>query len=222
MRLYMSRHFQREIERLKKNILALGAVIEDRVGMAIKAIQNHDAELAAQVIDLDREVDSKEVEIEEECLKILALYQPVAIDLRFIVTVIKINIELERIGDQTVNIAERIVNIARRNAVEAGFDYSIMAEKTRAMLKMSLDSLVNWNLELAVKVCSLDDEVDEIKRQIYDKVKEAIKEHPQNVGYLINLLLISRHLERIADHATNIAQDVIYLIEGKIHRHRFS
>jgi len=216
----MGRHLQREIERLKRNILALGAVVEDRVGMAVKAMQNRDADIARQVIELDSEIDNKEVEIEEECLKIIALHQPVAVDLRFIITVIKINSELERIGDQAVNISERTINIARKNPVDTRFDYSDMAKKTQKMLKMSLDSLVNTDLDLAVKVTLLDDEVDAIKYEIYDKVKVALTNYPAHVGYLINLFLISRHLERIADHATNIAQEVIYLIEGKIHRHR--
>ena len=215
----MGRHLQREIEGLKRNILALGAVVEDRVGMAVKAMQNRDAGLAKQVIELDSEIDDLEVEIEEECLKIIALHQPVAVDLRFIGTVIKINNELERIGDQAVNISERTINIARRNPVDTRFDYTEMAKKTQKMLKMSLDSLVNTDLDLAVKVVLLDDEVDAIKHEIYDKVKVVLAKYPDHVGYLINLFLISRHLERIADHATNIAQEVIYLIEGKIHRH---
>jgi phosphate transport system protein len=152
-------------------------------------------------------------------LKILALHQPVAVDLRFIITVIKINNDLERIGDQAVNIAERVLTISKRPEMDFVFDYLPMAEKAEAMLKMSLDALVNMDVDLAFKVVTMDDEVDAIKELAYDRIKEAIKAQPKRVGYLINLLLISRHLERLADHATNIAEEVIYLIEGEIVRH---
>ncbi len=213
---------QKELQKLKKRILSLGTMVEERVRMAIKAVETRDEKLAKRIIEMDREIDENEVEIEEECLKILALHQPVAVDLRFISAVIKINNDLERIGDQAVNIAERVVSIARRPQVTVPFDYKLMAEKTETMLKESLDALVNLDADLAHKVCLKDDEVDDINREIYDKVKEAIRSHPDRVGYMINLLLVSRHLERIADLTTNIAEEVIYLIEGEISRHRMS
>ena len=213
---------QKELQKLKKRILSLGAMVEERVRMAIKAVETRDEKLAKRIIEMDREIDENEVEVEEECLKILALHQPVAVDLRFIAAVIKINNDLERIGDQAVNIAERVVSIARRPQVTVPFDYKLMAEKTETMLKESLDALVNLDADLAYKVCLKDDEVDDINREIYDKVKEAIRSHPDRVGYMINLLLVSRHLERIADLTTNIAEEVIYLIEGEISRHRMS
>ncbi len=215
----MRKHLQRELEKLKKRILSLGAMVEERVRMAIKAIELRDANLAEKIISKDYEIDELEVEVEEECLKILALHQPVAVDLRFLSAVIKINNDLERIGDEAVNIAERVSVMAKRERVDVPFDYSEMTEKTTSMLKKSLDALVNMDLDLAVHVCVLDDEVDDIKDKAYDEVKEAIHENPDRVGYLINLLLISRHLERIADHATNIAEEVIYMIEGEIVRH---
>ena len=213
---------QKELQKLKKRILSLGTMVEERVRMAIKAVETRDEKLAKRIIEMDREIDENEVEVEEECLKILALHQPVAVDLRFITAVIKINNDLERIGDQAVNIAERVVSIARRPPVTVPFDYKLMAEKTEAMLRESLDALVNLDADLAHKVCLKDDEVDDINREIYDKVKEAISSHPGRVGYFINLLLVSRHLERIADLTTNIAEEVIYLIEGEISRHRMS
>ena len=157
--------------------------------------------------------------MEEKCLKILALYQPVAIDLRFIVTVIKINKDLERIGDQVVNIAERIMSIAKYPDVSFHFDYTEMAEIAAAMLKQSLDAMVNLDIDTAYKVLTLDDEVDNIQSNAYSQIKQAMRERPEEITYLINLYLISRHLERIADLATNIAEDVIYLIEGEIVRH---
>lgn len=215
----MSIHLQRQLEKLKKSILSLGALVEERVRMAIKSIHLRDADLADKVINTDYEIDELEVEVEEECLKMLALYQPVAVDLRFLIAIIKINNDLERIGDEAVNIAQGVGNMSRREKLDLAFDYSEMADKAASMLKHSLDSLVNLDLDLAFRVLSTDDEVDHIHRENYDRVKEVIQKNPDHVGYLINLLLISRHLERIADHATNIAEEVVYLIEGEIIRH---
>jgi phosphate transport system protein len=215
----MAKHFFRELEKIKKRILSLGAMVEGRVRMVIKALETRDGDAAKKIIISDHEIDEMEVEIEEECLKILALYQPVAIDLRFLTAVIKINNDLERIADEAVNIARRVSIIAKREKIDISFDYSRMAGKAEYMLKKSLDALVNLDIDLALKVCTLDDEVDEMVREAYDRIKRAIGEYPDRVGYLINLLLISRHLERIADHGTNIAEEVIYLIEGEIVRH---
>ena len=215
----MTKHFIRELEKTKKMILTLGAMAEERVHLAIKAIRKKDASVAQKIITSDYELDEMEVDIEEECLKILALYQPVAIDLRFLIAMIKINNDLERIGDEAVNIAQRVGIIAKWDEPQTTFDYSLMAKKTEKMLKMSLDALVNMDTDIAFKVSILDDEVDAIKDQVYDHVKNAIDLRVDRGGYLINLLLISRHLERIADHATNIAEEVIYMIEGEIIRH---
>jgi len=213
------KHFSRELQKIKKLILSLGAMVEERVRMATQAIENNDAVLAQRIVKSDYEIDEMEVDIEEECLKVLALHQPVAVDLRFIIAVIKINNELERIGDQAVNIAERVGVTAKSEQMEEFFDYSAMGAKAQSMLKMSLDALVNLDYDQAFEVVTLDDEVDAIKEQAYDRVKRAMTEHPDKMGYLINLFLISRHLERLADHTTNIAEEVIYLIEGEIVRH---
>ncbi len=215
----MSIHLQKELSKIKKSILTLGAMVEERVQLSVESIETFDATLAAKVIKSDFEVDEMEVEIEEECLKILALHQPVAVDLRFLVAVIKINNELESIADQAVNIAERVQVMAKDQNHPFVFDYSVMAEKAQNMLKKSLDSLVKQDLPLAYKVLSLDDEVDELKSKAYDEIKKVMTTNPDNIGYLINLLLISRHLERLADHAENIAEEVIYQIEGEIVRH---
>jgi phosphate transport system protein len=161
-----------------------------------------------------------EVEIEEECLKVLALHQPVAVDLRFITAVIKINNDLERIADEAVNIARGVRFLSKEKKVfKFGFNFSEMLEKTQTMLKSSLDALINMDTDLAVKVCLLDDEIDDMNREVHRMVKDSIKENPEQGRQLVDLLLISRHLERIADHATNIAEVVIYLIEGEIVRH---
>ena len=216
----MKRHLQRELESLKKQILSLGAMAEESVRMAVRAFETKDGELARRIIESDSKIDAAEVEVEEECLKIIALHQPVAVDLRFINIVIKINNDLERVGDEAVNIAERVENISKRLPLSFPFDFAPMAEKAEAMLKDSLDALVNQDVDLAYKVCLDDDDVDRMNHMIYDEVKEAIKKQPDRVAYLLNLLLIARHLERIADHATNIAEEVIYMIEGEISRHR--
>ncbi len=216
----MTKLFNRELEKLKKSILSLGAIVEEAVRMAIKAIELRDAEIAKKIIVDDRRIDEIEVEIEEECLKILALHQPVAVDLRFITVVIKINNDLERIGDEAVNIAERVESLAKRKGAGFTFDYTDMAEKAEAMLKMSLDALVNLDINLAFNVLVKDEEVDEILAEVYNQTKQAIRENADDVAFLINQYLISRHLERIADHATNIAEDVIYMIDGEIHRHK--
>jgi len=215
----MTKHFRKELETIKKRILTLGSMVEDLVHDSVQAVERVDAELADEIIKKDSEIDETEVDIEEECLKVLALHQPVAVDLRFIIAVIKINNELERIGDQAVNIAQRVQVIAKRPKPPFWFDYSEMGEKAQKMLRMSLDALVNMDVDLAYRVITMDDEVDQIKSEAYDKIKQAIQDLPERVGYYINLLLISRHLERLADHATNIAEEVIYLVEGEIFRH---
>lgn len=215
----MPKLFIRELDNIKKMILSLGALVEERVRLAVAAVENKDAEAAQRVVKSDYEIDEMEVEVEEACLKVLALHQPVAVDLRFLISVIKINSELERIGDEAVNIAQRVEVMARRRDVAFDFDYAPMAEKAATMLRMSLDALVNLDEDLAFKVVTMDDEVDQIKKDAYDRIKNAMKENVDKIGYLINLLLISRHLERLADHATNIAEEVIYLIEGEIVRH---
>ena len=216
----MPKHLQREIENLKKKLLALGAIVETSVRDAALSIGKRDAEQAQKIIDDDIHIDNTEVEIEEECLKILALHQPVAIDLRFIVAVLKINNDLERIGDLAVNIAERAVFLAGQPKVNLPIDLVDMAHKAQSMLKNSLDALINHDSSLAHKVCISDDVVDQMNRLMFIKVQESILNNPQHITSLIHLLSVSRHLERIADHATNIAEDVIYMVEGQIIRHK--
>ncbi|QTA90341.1 phosphate signaling complex protein PhoU [Desulfonema magnum] len=211
--------FQKELEKIKKIILSLGTMVEDRVRKAGKLIESRDAFDAGRLIKSDYEIDEMEVEVEEECLKIIALHQPVAVDLRFLIAVIKINNDLERIADEAVNIAQRIEIITKNKSFEFVFDYSVMVEKVEDMLKKSLDALVYFDTDIAFKVCLLDDEVDKIHRDAYDRIKQAMEKRPEHIRYLLNLFLISRHLERIGDHATNIAEEVIYMTEGEIVRH---
>ncbi|MBN1786870.1 MAG: phosphate signaling complex protein PhoU [Sedimentisphaerales bacterium] len=216
----MAKHLQREIENLKKKLLALGAKIECSVRDATMSIETQDVKLAQKIIDNDIDIDNMEVEIEEDCLKILALHQPVAVDLRFIVAVLKINNDLERIGDLAVNVAERAIFLANQSKFNISTDLLDMARNAQLMLKKSLDSLINHDAKLAHEVCTSDDIVDEMNRQMYLKVQDAIVKNPEQIAPLIHILSASRHLERIADHTTNIAEDVIYMIEGQIVRHR--
>jgi phosphate transport system protein len=216
----MPAHLFREIENLKREILTLGAMAETAVRDATDAIENRDESLAQRVIRNDDTLDEMEVQIEENCLKTLALHQPVAIDLRFIVAVLKINNDLERVGDLAVNVAERAAFLATQPPVDIAFDFRAMARQAREMLKKSLDALVNLSAEQAREVLASDDEIDAMNRQMYLIVQDAIHVHPDQTGSLIHLLSASRHLERIADHATNIAEDVIYMIEGVIVRHK--
>jgi phosphate transport system protein len=216
----MVHHFHREVEALKKKILSLSAIVEEDVQHAVKSVVERDASIAQRVIDDDYEIDHNEVEVEEDCLKILALHQPVAIDLRFIIAVLKINNDLERIGDLAVNIAERALAMASQPRLDSGIDFGPMAAKVQSMLRRSLDSLVNMDCDLAREVIRKDDEVDALNREIFMRVHEGIRKNPDRVEMMISLLSVSRNLERIADYATNIAEDVIYMSEGEIVRHK--
>lgn len=211
---------RRDIEKIKKRIAALAGLVEERVGMAVRSLEMTDPWMAGQVIAGDLVIDREEVDVEEECLKTLALHQPVADDLRFIVAVLKLNNDLERIGDLAVNIARHARYMtSENNRPRVPMDYFTMAQKAREMLKKSLDSLVNLDVQLAYEVCAEDDEVDNMKHSLQAEFGEEIAKNGQDVESAINLFLISRHLERIADHATNIAEDVIYMVTGRIHRH---
>lgn len=216
----MAQHFLREIETLKKKILAVGAVVEERISQAITAVVKHDAVLAQQVAEGDDEIDEMEVEVEEDCLKILALYQPVAIDLRFVVAVLKMNNDLERMADTAVNIARRAEYLANYPQVDLPSNLTDMTQKVQTMVKQSLDALVEGDTALARKVCVSDREVDQLNKEMHVRIQQEIRAHPEQVERLIHTLSISRHLERIGDLATNVAEDVIYTVEGEIVRHR--
>ncbi len=209
-----------ELERLEKQLLTLTAVVEESVQQSIKALSGHDRELAEKVIANDNQINRLEVDLEEECLKVLALHQPVANDLRMVVAILKINNDLERIADQAANICERALAVMDApGKFICPLELDIMAKKVIDMLEKSLDSLVNADLDLARTVLDLDDEVDTIHSQNYQSFKDYVREHPESVDAVLNYLTVSRHLERVADLATNIAEDVIYLNKGEIVRH---
>lgn len=217
----MSVHLTRQIERLKHLVLTLGNLVEDAVAGAIRALEQRDAELAQKIIQSDEKIDELEIDVEEECLHTLALHQPVAHDLRYVVAVLKINNDLERIADQAVNIAEQAVALAAEPALDiVPFDLAGEAAGARLMLKQALDSFVRMDVELAERVRAEDDTVDRIHAAMYDAVKSAIRRSPDKVDQLIRFLSVSRNLERVADLATNIAEDVIYMGRGEILRHQ--
>ncbi len=216
----MTVHFHREMEFVKGQILRLGALVEEQLFYAIKAVEELDDGLAQTVIVRDDRIDHMEVEIEEECLKVMALHQPVAIDLRLLVAVLKINSDLERVGDMAVNIAETVQFLkANQEDGRNAFEFHDMAEKVRTLFRRSLDSLVNLDEFIANEVCNGDDDVDALHRQMYSLVEEKIQANPARVGVYLRYLLISRNLERVGDHATNIAEDVLYMAKGRIVRH---
>lgn len=216
----MSQHLINELESLKKKLLELGAMAQQSVlkgGMALQAL---DPNIAKEVILMDHQIDLKEVEIEEDCLKILALHQPVANDLRLVISALKITSDLERIGDLGVNIAERAIYLSKQPPVPVPFDFENMWKLSLDMVKRSLEALVRLDLNMAKQVCEDDDLVDKINKEMYQKVYDGIKKTPEYVESYIHYLSISRHLERVADYATNICEDIIYMIEGRIVRHQ--
>ncbi len=215
----MSAHLQRAIAKLMKELIALSARVEESVKLAVKSIDSRDIELAKQVEAEDKIIDEKEIDIEEECLKIFALHQPVAIDLRCLVAVLKINNDLERIGDLAVNISQHVAQILSRPLFIKPIDFQEISSKVELMVKQSLDAIVNLDAAMARKVLSADDEVDRLNWILHNQVLQEMKKYPEQVDILINYIHIVRHLERIADHATNIAEDTIYLIKGEIVRH---
>jgi phosphate transport system protein len=216
----MLHYWQREIENLKKLVLSLGALVEEQIQHSILALERRDADLANEVVRKDREIDSLEIVIEEECLKILALYQPVAKELRFVVAVLKMNNDLERMGDLAANIAKRARYLSKKEKIDLVADFGVVAEKAQAMVKKSLDALVNTDVNLAREVCASDDEVDKLTKHILKRTINSIEKNPERTKDYFSIRSVSKNLERIADSATNIAEDVIYLCSGDIIRHQ--
>ncbi len=215
----MAKQLPRQIDALKQKFLFVGTLVEEAIAKAISALINRDLQLANAVIEADAEIDRMEVDVEEEVLKILALYQPVAADLRFVVSILKINNDLERMGDLARNIAKRAVYLSSCERFDLPVDFRDMASRAQSMVKQSLDALVNSDAALAQKVRDSDDEVDAMRSTIEQEIEEQIARHPDRTDCLLRLSSVARHLERIADMATNVAEDVIYMVEGEIVRH---
>ena len=215
----MQRHFHEELEALKQTLLAMGGLVEDQIRRAMRALLERDDVIAQDVIDRDRQVNTYDVEVDEQCVNLLALHQPAAGDLRFITTAMKIVTDLERIGDQAVNIAQRALELNREPQLKPYIDLPRMADKAQRMVKESLDAFVARDTALARQVCGEDAEVDALKEQIFRELLTFMMEDPRTVSRAIRVILISRFMERVADHATNIAEMVIYMVEGKMVRH---
>ena len=215
----MLHYWQREIENLKKLILSLGAIVEEQIQRSLLSLERRDMELAEEVIKRDNEVDSLEILIEEECLKILALYQPVAKELRFVVAVLKMNNDLERMADLATNIGKRARYLSKKEKIDLVEDFSVVGDKVQSMVKKSLDALVNTDINLAKEVLAADDEVDKLTKQMLKKTINAIEKDPHKTKEYFSIRSISKNLERMADSATNIAEDVVYLCSGEIIRH---
>jgi phosphate transport system protein len=213
-------HLERELDRLKRKILALGAVVEDNLRTAFQAIEQRDRDKARRVIVGDFEIDQQEVEVEEECLKLLALYQPVAGDLRFLVAVIKINSELERIGDLASNIGERALALMDEHPIPVPAGFTVMSERTGAIIERVLDALVRQNATSARAVLAADDEIDMLYQTLIEDLKLILRTDPEHLDAIVLMFSVARYLERLADHATNIAEDVIYMVDGDISRHQ--
>ncbi len=216
----MSLHLQRDLDALKKEILQLGNLVESAINTAILALNNREASLGMKVASLEQEINEKEVYIEEECLKILALHQPVAVDLRFIVVVLKVNNDLERMGDFADNIAKRAMFLSTQEPIPVFREFvSDLPVLVRSMVRKSLDALVTLDVDLANTVIEMDDQVDEINRRMYSEVQKIIHNDVSKTEVAISLLSSSRYMERIADLSTNIAEDVLFMVEGKVIRH---
>jgi phosphate transport system protein len=213
---------ERDLESLEQRLLAMSAAVEGMIVKAWRSLSEKNERWAAEVIAADASIDEQEVHIEEECLKILALHQPVAIDLRRTATILKVNNDLERIADLAVNIAERGQRLSSAREFEVPATLHKMAELSRDMLSDALTSLVRLAPEAALKVCVADDEVDRCNAQVVMELYQAMTDDPRNVGPGIHCLAVARHLERMGDLATNIAEDVVYLVRGDIARHRHS
>src|SRR5438132_2657138 len=215
----MPRHFHEELDALKQTLLAMGGLVEDQIRRVMRALIERDDEQAKDVIARDREVNAYENEIDEKCVELLALHQPAAGDLRFLTTTLKIVTDLERIGDQAVNIAQRALELNREPQLKPYVDLPRMAERAQRMVKESLDAFVSRDTELARRVCGEDADVDALKEQVFRELLTFMMEDPRTIPRAIRLILISRFLERVADHATNIAEMVIYMVESKMVRH---
>ena len=215
----MARLLEHDLEALKERVLKMGSQVEDAIRKSIKALTERDRALAIAVIDGDRTVNTCDVEIEEECIRLLALWQPTGSNLRFITTAIKIITDLERMGDLAVDICERAMELMDEPPLKPYIDIPRMAEAAQKMLKDSLDAFVAKDASLAVNVCERDDFVDNLTHQIFNELLVYMLQDPKNITRAVRITYVAKYLERIADHATNIAEMVVYMVKGKVIRH---
>jgi phosphate transport system protein len=216
----MSKHLENDLEKLKKDILQIGTMVEETVEKAMRAFRKGDVETSKKIIETDEIINAKEVEVEEECLKLLALYQPVAQDLRFITTVIKINNDLERMGDISVKIAKRTISLSKELPIDIPEQLTQMTRITKSMVKDSLNAFFNKDASHSREICQRDDQVDKLHKETIRLLREKMQEDGKNIDQYLDMVTATKGIERIADLATNIAQDVVYMVEGEIIRHQ--
>ncbi len=222
MTLHTDRHFEDELQTLQQLLLRMGGLVEQQIARAIESLVDRDSDLARDVIERDREVNQLDILVDEECLKVIALHQPAAGDLRLVTTALKINTDLERIGDMAVNICERALELNEEPMLKPYIDIPRMAKEAQAMVRTSLDSFVQRNTRSAEQVIAQDDTVDALAHQVYRELLSYMAEEPRTIPRATRILLISKYLERIADHATNIAEMVVFMVDGKMIRHAAS
>ncbi len=218
----MQRYFDESLKQLREKLLKMSGLVEESIGTSIKALMERNSELAYKVIKSDDAVNMLEVEIDNLCMKLLALYQPTAGDLRFITSTMKITNDLERIGDLGVNIAQRTLDLIKVPPLKLKLDIPKMAAVAQAMLKDSLNAFVNRDSKLAYEVCKRDDEVDDLNHSVFMALLQSRPEDQAPVERVVDLILAAKNIERLADHSTNICEDVIYMVDGKVIKHHIT
>ncbi len=216
---HTDRHYEEELRELHQKILQMGGFVEQQIANAIGALTGRDSELARLTIERDHAVNRMDVEIDDLCIRLLALHQPAARDLRLITTGLKITTDLERVGDMAVNISERVLELNEEPQLKPYIDIPRMSEVAQRMLRESLDAFVREDVDLALKVCRDDDAIDELTHQVFRELISFMVENPQTIGRAIRLMFVCKYLERIGDHATNIAEMVVFMVRGKSIRH---
>jgi phosphate transport system protein len=218
----MERHFDEELKTLYKDILKMGVMAQEAIAKSIEALKNRDKQVAKEVVDIDDKIDQLELAIDEECIDLIARYQPMAGDLRFITTGMKINAELERIADLAVDISQRVLELLDKPILKPLIDIPKLSVVAQNMVRDAIDAFVKKDVALAKKVVLSDSEADKLRNLVQDElINDYMAKDASTAGRAVALLLIARHLERICDHATNIAEDVIYMVEGKVIKHHF-
>jgi phosphate transport system protein len=215
----MERPFDEELKSLKEKLLEMAARAEEQIALAIRGLKDREEKLACQVLDREAAINLLDIEVDEMCLRLLALRQPMAADLRFITSAMKISSDLERIGDLAVNIAERTLDLLKSPELKPLIDIPRMAELAQEMVRDALNAFVNKDDVLAKDVCARDDAVDQLNGQVFRELLTYMMQDPGTIPRAVDLILVGRHLERIADHATNIGEDVIYMVRGKTIKH---
>lgn len=216
----MAKHLLRDLENLKKELFLVGSMVEDAVNKAVLSLTDRRVNLAREVIEGDKQIDRKEIQVDEDCHKLLALHQPVANDLRFVLAAMKVNNDLERVGDLAGNLASRVVFLAEHDPIDIPSEIETMAANVRSMLHESLDCFVNGDTDLARKILHDDEAVDQQHKELFSLIGARLRSEPEQVMLNMQLLSVSRYLERMADLATNIAEDVVFMVDGEIIRHR--